>query len=136
MVVVKSLIIILFALLLSACGQDEQDKPPVNNATLGYTVFKENCMVCHGKAGKGLVENWQQAINGKYPAPPLNGTAHTWHHSRATLLRTINEGGVKLGGSMPGFKDKLSSKQKQAVLDYIHNLWPRDIQQQYDKRFK
>jgi mono/diheme cytochrome c family protein len=37
---------------------------------------------------------------------------------------------------MPGFKDQLSEEEKQAALDYIHDLWPEDTQKKYDKRFK
>jgi len=75
-------------------------------------------------------------VSGAYPAPPLNGSAHSWHHSRATLLASINEGGIKLGGTMPGFKNKLTDDEKKALLDYMYSLWPKTIQQKYDARFK
>ena len=71
-----------------------------------------------------------------FPPPPLNGTAHTWHHSPESLMNTIDNGGVKLGGWMPAFKDQLNTTEKQAVLDYIYDLWPEEIQQKYNSRFK
>jgi len=74
--------------------------------------------------------------DGKYPAPPLDGSTHAWHHSPAQLLRTINEGGIKMGGQMPAFSKVLSSKEKQAVLDYIFSLWPVELKREYDKRFQ
>ena len=100
---------------------------PKNTAEVmrGRTVFKNNCQVCHGEKGAGLVKNWREPqADGKYPAPPLNGTAHTWHHPESLLLSTINNGGAPVGGSMPAFKDKLSEKDKRAVLSYIQSLWP------------
>ncbi len=84
-----------------------------------------------------MTKDWKaKQADGKFPAPPVNGTAHAWHHSPDTLMNTINNGGVKLGGWMPGFKDKLSEAEKQAVLKYVHDLWPQEIQTKYDARFK
>ena len=123
------------ALLLSSCfdGGDAQ----AQDVALGKSVFEKNCVTCHGKEAAGTVKNWKKTLpNGKYPAPPLNGSAHAWHHSPKLLLSTLNEGGAKFGGWMPPFKNQLSAKEKQAVLDYLHSLWPADIQQKYDARFK
>ncbi len=119
--------------LLSGCfGTDKTD-----SVALGEATFAQYCVSCHGEAAQGLTQDWKQRLpNGKFPAPPLNGSAHAWHHSPKTLLRTIDEGGVKLGGWMPGFKDQLSEREKQALIDYIYSLWPESIQQRYDKQFK
>lgn len=122
-------------LFLSSCfdSADAQAK----KVALGKSVFDKNCIVCHGKAASGLTKNWKQTLpNGKYPAPPLNGSAHTWHHSSKLLLSVINNGGAKLGGWMPPFKDKLNNEEKQAILEYLYSLWPKNIQQKYDSRFK
>ena len=101
----------------------------------GKQVFKENCVICHGEKGQGLVKDWKKAdANGKFPAPPLNGTAHTWHHSKELLLRTVNNGGIPLGGTMPAFKDKLTDKQKEAVLAYVMSLWPDKTYSQWAQR--
>ena len=91
----------------------------------GKNVFKNNCAECHGDKGQGLVENWREAQpDGKFPAPPLNGSAHAWHHSKALLLNTVTNGGIAVGGSMPAFKDKLSDKEKEAVIAFVTSLWP------------
>ena len=37
---------------------------------------------------------------------------------------------------MPAFAKRLSKDEKQAVLDYIYSLWPKEIQEKYDERFK
>jgi mono/diheme cytochrome c family protein len=134
----KKLIILSSVLFLTGCfdSGDAQDKDK-NNTQLGKTTFDKNCIECHGKAGQGLSKNWKQRdANGKFPAPPVNGSAHAWHHSPEMLMNTINNGGAKFGGWMPSFKDKLNEQEKQAVLDYVHSLWPKDIQQKYDARFK
>ena len=133
----KTLIILSSVLLLSGCfdNNDAQAKTK-ESVQLGQSTFEKNCATCHGVGAQGLTEDWKQKLpNGKYPAPPLNGTAHAWHHSPQTLLMTINNGGVALGGWMPGFKDQLTQNEKQALLDYIYSLWPESIKQKYDQRF-
>ncbi|MBC8494342.1 MAG: cytochrome c [Candidatus Thioglobus sp.] len=146
----KTLIILSSALFLTGCFDSDEvqdsNQEDLNTNTqieknlssnAGQVVFEKNCISCHGKEGQGLVENWKQRqADGKFPAPPVNGTAHAWHHSPAALMNTINNGGIKLGGWMPGFKDQLSEDEKKAVLDYIHDLWPAELQEKYDSRFK
>jgi mono/diheme cytochrome c family protein len=128
------LLCISLLLLLSACSSDESDNTDI---AIGKDVFEANCVVCHGQEARGLVSNWKvKGADGKYPAPPLNGTAHAWHHSPAQLLKTINEGGIKMGGQMPAFEKALTGDEKQAALDYIFSLWPSEIKTKYDKRYK
>ena len=101
----------------------------------GKKVFKNNCAVCHGDKGQSLVEDWKKELpDGQYPAPPLNGTAHTWHHGKEQLLRTINTGGIPIGGTMPAFKDKLTAKEKEAVMAYFMSLWPDRIYEAWKQR--
>jgi len=130
----KLLSIALLFLLLSACSSDDSESVDV---AIGKAVFEANCVVCHGKEAAGLVSNWKEkGVDGKYPAPPLDGTAHAWHHSPLQLLKTINEGGIKMGGQMPAFEKILTGDEKQAALDYIMSLWPSEIKTKYDNRFK
>ncbi|KAA3620610.1 MAG: hypothetical protein DWQ08_15170 [Proteobacteria bacterium] len=92
----------------------------------GERVYRQNCITCHLEAGKGT-SNWQKRDDeGNLPPPPLNGSAHTWHHDIKTLVRTILEGGAKFGGSMPGFKDKLSAREIASVIAYVQSLWPEE----------
>jgi len=131
------ILIITIIVLLAGCSPGEKEKSSESNLALGENVFNKNCVSCHGSKGRGLAENWKaKDENGNFPAPPLNGTAHTWHHSPSQLLYTINKGGVDMGGQMPGFEGRLNKEEKQALIDYIYSLWPSEIQTKYDQRFK
>jgi len=101
----------------------------------GKKLFTENCQTCHGEKAQGT-KNWKQTDkDGKYPPPPLNGDAHAWHHSMDILRRTIREGGIKLGGSMPSFKEKLDDKQVDAVISYFQSQWNDKTYQGWAARF-
>ena len=113
-------------------------KPPnvLEKVALGKRVFDEYCVHCHGTAAQGKTKDWKKRLpNGRYPPPPLNGTAHTWHHSLASLLQTINQGTASLGGQMPAFENRLTEQEKQAVLYYLYHLWPEHIQNFWTQRF-
>ena len=104
---------------------------------LGEKIYNKNCLSCHGPKGQGFAKDWKvKDENGNYPAPPLNGTAHTWHHSPEQLLYTINKGGVEMGGQMPAFEKRLTEEEKKALIEYMYSLWPKEIQEKYDERFK
>ncbi len=95
--------------------------------THGMDLFAANCAACHGQQGEATPD-WRRADDqGKYPAPPLNGTAHTWHHSMDVLRRTVKQGGGKVGGSMPAFGSVLKPEDINAVLAYVQSLWPEEI---------
>lgn len=126
----KAIITILASLLLAGCDPATTDNRGTNTEELaiGERVFQENCQECHGIKASGAVREWQKRLpDGSMPAPPLNGTAHAWHHNDKVLLRTVNEGGIPLGGTMPAFREILSQDEKTAVLTYIKSLWPDDI---------
>lgn len=131
---------IFFLFSLSACSQ-EKSEPKIpgrwytqSHIDLGQENFLTHCSSCHGKNAEGTVEWRQRLTDGSFPPPPLNGTAHAWHHNMSTLLRTINDGGVSLGGKMPGFKEVLSAKEKLALIAYFQNFWPNEIYQSWLER--
>ena len=100
----------------------------------GAILFQQNCAVCHGANAEGT-SDWKKAdTNGNYPPPPLNGSAHAWHHSIPQLARTIKEGGIKLGGVMPPFADKLADQDVLAVIAYFQSKWPDKIYTQWHNR--
>ena len=133
----KRLFAIFSIILMTGCSPEEGNSNVDSMASLGESVFNKNCVSCHGVKGQGLAADWKvKDANGNYPPPPLNGTAHTWHHSPEQLLYTINKGGTEMGGQMPAFEKRLTEEEKKALIDYMYSLWPKEIQVKYDNRFK
>ena len=103
--------------------------------TAGGKLFRRNCAVCHGWTAEGTVADWEKpGPDGKMPPPPLNGSAHAWHHPRSGLLLSIRQGTVRIGGNMPAWKEKLSDAQMSAIVDYLISLWPDEVYQAWLKR--
>ena len=133
----KNLLFIPLIILLAGCNPEEKNKNSGSMVLLGEKIYNKNCLSCHGPKGQGPAKDWKvKDENGNYPAPPLNGTAHTWHHSPEQLLYTINKGGVEMGGQMPAFEKRLTEEEKKALIEYMYSLWPKEIQEKYDDRFK
>ena len=100
----------------------------------GRQLFLANCAECHGAAAQGTAD-WQTVqADGTYPPPPLNGTAHTWHHKLKGLKTTLKTGGAPYGGTMPGFADKLTDAQQDAVISYFQSRWNDKIYQAWIDR--
>jgi mono/diheme cytochrome c family protein len=101
----------------------------------GQRLFHLNCAACHGKQGEGA-PNWRKPDeSGKNPAPPLNGTGHTWHHSEKALTNVIRNGTGKIGGNMPAWKDKLSESEIKLILTWIKAQWPDELYSAWYNRF-
>ena len=101
----------------------------------GGQLFQRLCASCHG-ANAELTVDWKKSdSNGNYPPPPLNGTAHAWHHSLQQLKQTIKSGGIPLGGLMPAFESKLSDKDIDAVISYFQSKWPEQTYRKWSARF-
>lgn len=94
----------------------------------GKAVFDNHCAQCHGFQAQGLVVNWQGRLaDGSYPPPPLNGTAHAWHHDLPLLLQIVQKGGAVYDGKMPGFAEVLNKQEQFAVVAYFQSFWNNDI---------
>lgn len=127
------LVLLLPVALLLSCRSNDRTKPQstVNGRwfskkqyEMGQQVYAENCARCHGKYGQSIVDDWKKPNpDGSFPPPPLNGTAHTWHHPFSVLMKTINEGGAQVGGNMPAFHEVLSEEEKIAVIAYFQSWW-------------
>ena len=101
--------------------------------TKGEQVYTTHCIGCHKEKASGI-KAWKKALpDGSYPPPPLNGTAHAWHHSIAALTTTINEGGKPFGGKMPAFKQVLNDSEKLAVIAYFQSFWSEEIYKRWLK---
>jgi mono/diheme cytochrome c family protein len=124
----KIIVLLMTILALTACDNAPEAQAQNQQVATGKQVFQDNCQTCHGVNARGAVKDWQKkGADGKFPAPPLDGSAHAWHHNMKALLGTVNRGGIPLGGTMPAFKDTLTEDQKIAVLVYIQSLWPKEI---------
>ena len=133
----KLILLIPLIIFMTGCNPGEKEKGSDSMVLAGEAIFNKNCVSCHGSKGQGLAEDWKvKDANGNYPPPPLNGTAHTWHHSPEQLLYTINKGGVEMGGQMPAFEERLTEEEKKALIDYMYSLWSKEIQTKYDEIFK
>lgn len=92
----------------------------------GEQLFLANCSICHGKDAAGTKEWKKPDKSGKYPPPPLNGTAHAWHHSTEILLEVIKDGTVP-DGNMPSWEGILSDKEILLIIAWFQSLWPDQI---------
>ncbi len=87
----------------------------------GRTLFAEHCGQCHGPHAEGAA-NWiKPDSQGLYPPPPLNGSAHAWHHPYPQLVKTIQHG---TQGNMPGWAAVLSDTEISATIAYFQSFWP------------
>ena len=90
----------------------------------GSAIFEKNCVECHGANGKGQPGDWRiREADGKYPPPPLDDSAHAWHHPTQVLMEVIRDGSPGGEGNMPAWKGKLSEQEMQDTVVYIKSLW-------------
>lgn len=143
-IILNSAIILLGFSLISCSDSDAGPELEVNAGTgrwysqlqvdAGARVFAGNCALCHGDNAEGLVSDWQARLeDGSFPPPPLNGSAHAWHHPNEVLLQVINEGGAAFGGKMPAFENVLSETEKLAAMAFFQNYWSDEVYAQWQK---
>jgi len=122
-------------------GRDMSSEQVVRNfapeqIARGQALFRENCAVCHGQNAEGTPD-WRKPLeNGRYPPPPLNGTAHDWHHSTEELKRFILSGGPSGEGRMPGWEGILKDQEIDDILVWIKSLWPDEVYQGWYTRIE
>lgn len=100
----------------------------------GNKLFQANCATCHQADASGTREWRKPDASGHYPPPPLNGTAHTWHHPISVLRRTVQKGGIPLGGTMPPFGDKLSPEEIDNILAWVQSHWSDEVYAAWNSR--
>ncbi len=112
------------------------------NVRRGKIIYNANCATCHGPNGESTPDWRNPGADGKYPPPPLNGSAHTWHHSTETLEKMIREGSPPGIGGMPAWDNKLTNQEIDDVIvwitsiwsDEIYNIWYQEIGQRQQKK--
>ena len=133
------LILGITLLLLSACSDalDPMALPPeqrsydTSRLLSGEQLFIQYCASCHGAGATGD-PNWRQRdSNGRFPPPPLNGSAHTWHHPLAQLRHTIKNGGPPGVSNMPAWGSTLSDEQIDDIILWFQALWPDQVYEEW-----
>ncbi len=86
-------------------------------------TYQQYCQACHGKNGVGErpKDMYAQDQYGVV-APPLDNSAHGWHHTDANLLHTILNGSSRNPRMLP-FKELISEKDAKDAVAYIKSLW-------------
>jgi mono/diheme cytochrome c family protein len=130
--------ILMFGIILYACVEDSVPEQPVPGrwytaaqVSDGGSLYQGHCAVCHGADGSATAEWRTPDTNGVYPPPPLDGSAHTWHHPLDLLEQTIVDGGAKFGGVMPGFGTVLDRDERRAIIAWCQSLWSNDIYERW-----
>ena len=141
----KRIIPVMFALLVTACSETSETETPVfetpvtgrwytaEQVMAGKPLYETYCAVCHAADGSATAE-WRTPLpDGNYPPPPLNGTAHTWHHPLDMLNHTIAKGGAEYGGVMPGFEAAIDESGRLAIIAWFQSLWSDEIYEKWQK---
>ena len=124
---VMRLLMILSALLVAgtAAAAERWYKP--GHAEAGKALYDSHCAACHQPGAVGAAQWRQRDASGLLPPPPLNGSAHAWHHPLAVLYRQIMTGSAPGVGNMPPFKGVLSQAEALAVIAYFQSLWSDEV---------
>jgi mono/diheme cytochrome c family protein len=98
----------------------------------GQSLYADNCASCHGANLEGQ-PNWRSLdAEGVLPAPPHDGTGHTWHHDDALLFEYTKLGGAAalevrgvagFKSGMPAFDETLTDDEIWNILAYIRSTW-------------
>ena len=124
------LLIPIFLLFASTAAADHNWEN--RDIVTGQSLYANNCASCHGANLEGQ-PNWQSAgADGVLPAPPHDGTGHTWHHDDQLLFEYTKFGGVAalevrgvtwFNSGMPAFGETLTDDEIWDILAYIRSTW-------------
>ncbi|MCJ8314629.1 MAG: cytochrome c [Saccharospirillaceae bacterium] len=100
----------------------------------GKKLYDQTCIACHLQNAEGT-ENWQDSLDeGGYPPPPLNGSAHTWHHPLAQLHEVIKYGLIEYGTTMPAWGSVYTDKQILDLIASFQSYWDDETYNDWIKR--
>ncbi|MGA8051739.1 MAG: cytochrome c [Burkholderiales bacterium] len=126
---------LLAGALLAGCGEESATRAQRDPATLaqGQKLYAQHCAACHGANLEGQ-RDWRRRLpNGRLPAPPHDGSGHTWHHPERVLFEITKFGlvppnaPVGYQSDMPAYAGKLSDDEIRAVLAFIESRWSKDV---------
>ena len=132
------LVTALISLLLIGSGRDalsgEKSVSAKQVVAVGQAIYVKQCARCHGDDLQGQPNFRQRLPNGKMPAPAHDETGHTWHHPDWQLFEITKTGRQpfrppEYKTDMPAYKDILTDGEIWAVLAFINNSWPVNIQE-------
>lgn len=92
------------AVIVIACGSAAGEAPEVKEGSRGEQIYRMHCVLCHGKDGK-------LGFNG---AKDLTSSALT----KEQMMKQVSDG----KGKMMPYKNVLSPKEIEAVVDYTRGL--------------
>ena len=113
------------------------DYRDADTVALGKEVYAKKCASCHGASLEGQL-NWRERrADGRLPAPPHDGSGHTWHHNDRQLLEFTKYGPAALVGGgyesdMQGYEGVLTDREILAVLAFIKSTWPVEFRERHD----
>lgn len=123
---------VLSILLLLASPSSAENNWDHRDIDAGRSLYANNCASCHGVNLEGQ-PNWQsQNAEGMLPAPPHDGTGHTWHHDDELLFDYTKLGGsaaleirgvAGFNSGMPAFSETLTDGEIWDILAYIRSTW-------------
>ena len=90
----------------------------------GGALYAQNCASCHGDNAQARFGWRKQGADGLFPPPPLDGSAHAWHHPLQALGAQIKFGAPGGRGNMPAFDTVLSDEQILDVIAWFQDRWP------------
>ena len=127
----------LAVLLIGGCGEPPREAErrdldtgrwyTAAQVVQGGPLFAEHCAACHGSQAEGATEWFRRLPDGRWPPPPLNGTAHAWHHPLWQLRQQILDGSDPRHGNMPAFAGMLTAMEVDAVIAWLQSHWPDEI---------
>jgi len=124
---IVAVIFILGALLgyywLSSEGTKSEKTEKVSPAIIakGRGLYNANCAKCHGIKGIGVRDE-----SGNLLAPPLDESAHAWHHTDEALIEIILNGSPRNPKMIP-WRAMFARDDVVAIVEYIKSLWSERI---------
>ncbi len=104
-------------------GLQGSDRATPENIAAGERLYNENCAGCHGLRGVGERPGDMYARDEfGFVAPPLDDTAHGWHHPDDDLVAIILNGSSR-NERMIAWKLKFARRDSEDIVAYIKSLW-------------